>query len=287
VLRDGRKVAELEPKSGGEATLLEAMVGEEVKDEFQHPEQREIPAEADVALEAIDLRSRGKVNGASLKVRSGEILGIAALEGQGQDRLFELLSGDRQPESGEILVYGEPMKARSPYDAIARGVVSVPADRLHALLPQRSVRENLTVPLYNRVSRWFGLAHDEKEKAAGAVDRLDIDTRAQNQVRRLSGGNQQKVVLGRWLASGFRILLCFDPTRGIDIQTKRQIYDLLRELADQGHAIVLYTSELPEIPLVCDRVLVLYGGEVVHSQDAVTATEERLLSEAHGLAGAS
>jgi ribose transport system ATP-binding protein len=113
VLRDGRKVAELEPKSGGEATLLEAMVGEEVKDEFQHPEQREIPAEADVALEAIDLRSRGKVNGASLKVRSGEILGIAALEGQGQDRLFELLSGDRQPESGEILVYGEPMKARS------------------------------------------------------------------------------------------------------------------------------------------------------------------------------
>jgi ribose transport system ATP-binding protein len=287
VLRDGRKVAELEPKSGGEATLLEAMVGEEVKDEFQHPEQREIPAEADVALEAIDLRSRGKVNGASLKVRSGEILGIAALEGQGQDRLFELLSGDRQPESGEILVYGEPMKARSPYDAIARGVVSVPADRLHALLPQRSVRENLTVPLYNKVSRWFGLAHDEKEKAAGAVDRLDIDTRAQNQVRRLSGGNQQKVVLGRWLASGFRILLCFDPTRGIDIQTKRQIYDLLRELADQGHAIVLYTSELPEIPLVCDRVLVLYGGEVVHSQDAVTATEERLLSEAHGLAGAS
>jgi ribose transport system ATP-binding protein len=163
----------------------------------------------------------------------------------------------------------------------------VPADRLHALLPQRSVRENLTVPLYNKVSRWFGLAHDEKEKAAGAVDRLDIDTRAQNQVRRLSGGNQQKVVLGRWLASGFRILLCFDPTRGIDIQTKRQIYDLLRELADQGHAIVLYTSELPEIPLVCDRVLVLYGGEVVHSQDAVTATEERLLSEAHGLAGAS
>ncbi|HEU4321175.1 MAG TPA: sugar ABC transporter ATP-binding protein [Acidimicrobiia bacterium] len=287
VLRDGRKVAEVEPKAKGEAALLEAMVGKEVKAEYQDPEQRVVPADAPVALEAIDLHSRGKVNGASLSVRAGEILGIAALEGQGQDRLFELLSGDRQPESGEILVHGEPMRARSPFDAIARGVVSVPADRLHALLPQRSVRENLTVPLYNRVRHWFGLARNEKERAASAVDRLDIDTRAQSQVRRLSGGNQQKVVLGRWLASGFNTLLCFDPTRGIDIQTKRQIYDLLRELADQGNAIVLYTSELPEIPLVCDRVLVLYNGEVVHSQDAYSATEEKLLSAAHGLAGAS
>jgi ribose transport system ATP-binding protein len=121
----------------------------------------------------------------------------------------------------------------------------------------------------------------------GAVDRLDIDIRAGSQVQRLSGGNQQKVTIGRWLASGFNTLLCFDPTRGIDIQTKAQIYELLKQLAKDGSSIVLYTSELREIPLVCDRVLVMYGGRIVHEQDAASATEEGLLSAAHGLEGAS
>ncbi len=101
---------------------------------------------------------------------------------------------------------------------------------------------------------------DEKARVAGAIDRLDVDVRAQRQARRLSGGNQQKLTIGRWLATGFKVLLCFDPTRGIDIQTKAQIYRLFRELADEGAAILLYTSELREIPLVCDRVLVMYAG---------------------------
>ena len=217
------------------------------------------------------------------ELRAGEILGLAALEGQGQEQLFQLLSGDRKPDSGEILVNGKAMSARSPYDAIRRGVVLVPADRLQALLPQRSVRENLATPLYNRISRWFSLAGDETRRVDDAIDRLDIDVRAGSQLQRLSGGNQQKVTIGRWLASGFATLLCFDPTRGIDIQTKAQIYDLLRELADEGAAIFLYTSELREIPLVCDRVLVMYDGRIVHEQDAATATEEGLLTFAHGL----
>ena len=143
------------------------------------------------------------------------------------------------------------------------------------------MRENL-VTLYNRARSWFGLAADEDEHADRSIERLAIDTRAQRQVRRLSGGNQQKVVLGRWLASGFRTLLCFDPTRGIDIQTKRQIYQLLRDRPMRA-AVLLYTSELPEIPLVCDRVLVMYAGRVVHEQEAATAAEEALLSAAHGL----
>jgi ribose transport system ATP-binding protein len=139
------------------------------------------------------------------------------------------------------------------------------------------------VPLYNRIGRWLGLVADEKARVAGAIDRLDIDVRAQRQARRLSGGNQQKLTIGRWLATGFKVLLCFDPTRGIDIQTKAQIYRLLRELADEGAAILLYTSELREIPLVCDRVLVMYSGSVVDEQDPALATEESLLSAAHGL----
>ncbi len=282
ILRDGRNVASVIPGEGGESRLLETMLGEAAPTAEAHS-VRALTSGAPVMLEAREVRSGDQVNGISFQLRAGEILGIAALEGQGQDRLFDVLAGDRRPDSGEVVVEGRTMGARSPYDAIRRGVVLVPSDRLLALLPKRSVRENLAVPLYNRIGRWLKLVGDEVERADKAIARLSIDTRAQRQVRRLSGGNQQKVVIGRWLATGFRTLLCFDPTRGIDIQTKRQIYDLLREVADTGASVLIYTSELPEIPLVCDRVLVLYNGQVVHEQAGATATEEGLLSAAHGL----
>jgi ribose transport system ATP-binding protein len=284
ILRDGVTSAVVAPREGGEKQLLEAMLGAAATVDYEST-ARATAIEAPVVLEARDLQSRDTVNGASLELRAGEILGVVALEGQGQERLFDLLSGDRRSQSGDVLVNGEAVTARSPFDMVSRGVVLVPSDRVLALLPKRPVRENLTSPLYNRIRNWFSLRRDEKERVASAIDRLDIDTRAQAQVRRLSGGNQQKVVLGRWLASGFKTLLCFDPTRGIDIQTKRQIYELLRDLADQGNAILLYTSELPEVPLVCDRVLVMYDGQFVHEQDAATATEEVLLAASHGLAG--
>lgn len=283
VLRDGRNVAVFVPRAVGESGLVEAMLGEVVREGRAGVAEPAAPGDAPVVLEAIDLHSGDKVNGVSLRLRAGEVLGVAALEDQGQDRLFELLSGNRRPEAGEIIVNGEPLQARSPYDAVARGLVLIPSDRLQALLPKRSVRENLGTPLYRRIRNWFSLAPDEKERVQSAVDRLSIDTRAGRQASRLSGGNQQKVVVGRWLASGFRVLLCFDPTRGIDVGTKQQIYELLRELASEGAAILLYTSELAEIPLVCDRVLVLYDGNIVGEQPAATATEESLLTAAHGL----
>ncbi len=284
ILRNGQDVESLAPGEGGEARLVAAMLGEVAEEATAEEAGRRAPgAEQPAALETRHLSRGGKVNDVSLTLRRGEILGIAALEAQGQDQLFQVLSGDRRADSGEILVGGEPLSARSPYDAIRRGMVLVPGDRLQALLPQRPVTENLAAPLYNRIGRWFGLVADEKARVAGAIDRLDVDVRAQRQARRLSGGNQQKLTIGRWLATGFKVLLCFDPTRGIDIQTKAQIYRLLRELADEGAAILLYTSELREIPLVCDRVLVMYGGSVVDEQDPALATEESLLSAAHGL----
>ena len=123
----------------------------------------------------------------------------------------------------------------------------------------------------------------EKARVDDAIQRLQIDTRASSELRRLSGGNQQKVVIARWLAAGFRTLLCFDPTRGIDIGTKRQIYALLRELAGAGSAVLLFTSELAEIPLACDRALVLFGGRVVAELPAAEADEASLLRAAHGL----
>ena len=212
------------------------------------------------------------------------MLGIAALDGQGQDELFDALAGAAPAEGGEIRVAGKPLKARHPFDAIRAGVVLVPADRLHALLPQRSVRENIASPRYNAVRRWGPISMpDEGRRVREAIDALQIDTRAARQVRRLSGGNQQKVTIARWLASGFQTMLCFDPTRGIDVGTKRQIYALLRSLADDGAAILFFSSELAEFPLVCDRVLTLYGGQITAELPGHAADEATLLHAMHGL----
>src|SRR5699024_7155239 len=128
--------------------------------------------------------------------------------------------------------------------------------------------------------------HQENQAVGGAIERLSIDTRAASQARRLSGGNQQKLTIGRWLAEGFSTLLLFDPTRGIDIGTKRGIYDLVRDLAADGAAIVMYTSELREIELICDRVMVLHRGAIVAELPA-DAGEEAILSAAHGVVQAS
>ena len=190
----------------------------------------------------------------------------------------------RRPESGQIVVGGNPRSFHHPGDAIRAGMVLIPADRVQALLRQRSVRENVALPLVNRISRWGPInPRREKRRVETAVKRLQIDTRVTSEVRRLSGGNQQKVGIARWLAGGFKTLLCFDPTRGIDIGTKRQIYGLVKELAANGSAVLLFTSELPEIQLACNRVIVLFGGELVDEMPASEADEQALLRAAHGL----
>jgi ribose transport system ATP-binding protein len=283
ILRDGRNVAELATADVTEHQLVEAMLGASIAPTGGAEHSRSERQFGEVALEVRNLSARQLVREVSFTVRAGEILGLVALEGQGQDRLFDLLSGNRQPTAGEILVGGKPRHFSSPYDAVRQGVVLVPGDRLIALLPNQSVQHNLATPLFGKLTSWWRIPRDERPRVNRAVEQLSIDTRAASQVRRLSGGNQQKVVLGRWLVSGFRTLLCFDPTRGIDIQTKREIYSLLRELAAQGAAIVLYTSELAEIGLVCDRVLIMHGGRIVDEQDAARATESSLLTAAHGL----
>jgi ribose transport system permease protein len=176
------------------------------------------------------------------------------------------------------------LKLNHPGDAIAAGLVLVPANRLQALLPQRSIRENVALPLVRNPRDW-GLirGYSERQRVGAAVKRLQIDARAGSELRRLSGGNQQKVVIARWVAAGFQTLLCFDPTRGIDVGTKHQIYRLLREMADTGASVLLFTSELPEISLVCDRAIVLFGGEIVAEMPASEADEGALLRAAHGL----
>jgi ribose transport system ATP-binding protein len=225
-----------------------------------------------------------KLSDATFTLHPGEVLGVVALEGQGQDELFEVLAGFRKPAGGTIEIDGVAARFRHPADAIAAGLTFVPGNRAEALFRERSVRENIAMPFAARARNWGALRlRHERERVAEAIDRLQIDTRAQGEVQRLSGGNQQKVTIGRWLAHGVKTLLLFDPTRGIDVRTKRQIYPLVRELADQGAAILYYTSELDEVPLACDRAIVIFNGRVVDMIEATEADEERLMRAAYGL----
>ncbi len=286
VLRDGVSVGVVDPATGGEERIVSLMLGTSPQAaEARRPDHR---AAGRPALEVKHLRAGELLRNVSFSLHPGEVLGVAALEGQGQAELFDCIAGLRRPDGGVILADGQEVRFRHPADAIGAGIVLVPADRVQALLPQRSVRENIALPLVRRLRDWGALPmRAEGARVAAAVRRLDIDTRAAAEVRRLSGGNQQKVVIARWLAHGFRTLLCFDPTRGIDIGTKRQIYALLRELAASGAAVLLFTSELPEIALACDRVVVLFGGRVVGEMPAAAADEPTLLRSAHGLTAAA
>ncbi len=288
VLRDGVTVGVVDPARGGGERIVSLMLGpvaEEVASAAEEPPASAAVEGAAPVLEVRGLAAAGELlQDVSLALRAGEVLGVAALEGQGQAELFECLAGLRRPEAGEILVGGRPAGFRHPADAIRAGLVLVPADRLQALLLKRPVRENIALPLVGRLRRWGPInLRSERRSVDEAVRRLQIDTRAQAQVRRLSGGNQQKMTIARWLASGFQTLLCFDPTRGIDIGTKRQIYALVRELAAAGTAVLLFTSELAEFRLTCDRVIVLFGGRVVGELAAAEADEAALLRAAHGL----
>jgi ribose transport system ATP-binding protein len=287
VLRDGRTVGTLVPQTGEEEKIVELMLGTTRTKLAEAIETEGDGAKAPAGEPQLVVRNLvvgDDEGGVSFEVRPGEILGVAALEGQGQDELFDYLAGQRKPPSGEMIVDGKPFSPRTPYEAIRKGVVLVPADRVLALLPQRPIRENISTPLYNRISRWGPINRgDERRRVQNAIDRLSIDTRAQRQARRLSGGNQQKLTIARWLAAGFTTMLCFDPTRGIDVGTKRQIYALLRELAEAGAAILLFTSELPEIQLVCDRTIVVYRGAVTAEMPGSQADEPALLKAAHGL----
>jgi ribose transport system ATP-binding protein len=288
VLREGATVGVVDVTERSEDRIVELMLGQTVESMQALDESVAArlprPADATPRLSAHGLASDTKLQDVSFDLYPGEVLGVVALEGQGQDELFDILAGSERPSGGELLVDGAAVTFRHPADAIRAGLVYVAADRAEALLMQRSVRENIALPFTTRLHRW-GLIDLGREgrMVDSAVARLQIDARAGGEVRRLSGGNQQKVTIARWVAGGVKTMLCFDPTRGIDIRTKNQIYVLLRELAEAGAAVLFYTSELKEIQLVCDRAIVIFGGSAVAEIAVKDADEPALLRAAYNL----
>ncbi|HSS35227.1 MAG TPA: sugar ABC transporter ATP-binding protein [Patescibacteria group bacterium] len=288
VLREGTTVGVVDVTAGSDERIVQLMLGDvEALPERSQGDRHDAGHPVSDGQSRLAGRGLGygtQLDDVSFELNAGEVLGVVALEGQGQDELFDILAGSVRPSRGELLVDGAPVSFGHPADAIRAGVVYIAADRAEALLMQRSVRENIALPSVAGLRRW-GLINlgREQSRVRQAVDTLQIDARAGVEVLRLSGGNQQKVTIARWVTDGVRTMLCFDPTRGIDIRTKNQIYVLLRDLAEAGAAILLYTSELKEIQLVCDRTIVIFGGRVVAEIEANDADEPTLLRAAYNL----
>jgi len=286
VLRDGETVGVVDIAPGVEEKIVELMLGSKIERKRVSVATNAVSRSAGATprVRVSNLRVGTKLQDVSFELHDGEVAGVVALEGQGQDELFAALAGSIRPAGGTIEVDGQPVSFTHPRDAIDKGLAYVPGDRSEALLMHRSVRENIALPFSAPFRRWGPINMGrERDTVLEAIRRLQVDTRAQGEVQRLSGGNQQKVTIARWIAADARTLLCFDPTRGIDVGTKQQIYQLMRELAAAGKSVLFYTSELAEIQQACDRVIVIFGGRVVDVLPVEIADEAALTRAAYGL----
>jgi ribose transport system ATP-binding protein len=276
VMRDGRSVATHNAGEVTPAELVREMVGHDLPERTRAAER---PA-GDVAMRVRHLRAGAAVHDVSFEVRRGEILGIAGLIGAGRTETLRAIFGADAKADGEIVVGGQPVVIRKPAQAVKVGIGLVPEDRQHdGLLLSQSIRVNTTLSTVVRHVRrggWLDTAAETRTTDA-FCGRLRVHCASYEQpVGELSGGNQQKVVIARWLAHDCRILLFDEPTRGIDVAAKDTIYGLLRELASDGKAIVVVSSDLVELTALCDRLLVMSLGRITAEFTPATWTQEAI-----------
>jgi ribose transport system ATP-binding protein len=283
VLRDGRHVGTFDLSKASIDELVRLMANRDVREHF--PRRRGAAGEPLLRLERVCGESG--VRDVTLTVRRGEIVGLAGLLGAGRTELARLIAGADRPSSGRIEIRGRDVTPRSPREAIRAGVGFLPEDRKrHGLVMTQSVCENIGLPNLPRWSTagWLSAA-SERATAERWVTELRIKTpRIAERVVRLSGGTQQKVVLARWLAAEAELLVMDEPTRGVDVGAKVEIYELMNRLTDAGAGILMISSELPEVLGMSDRIYVMRGGSIQAELDARSATEERVLQAALGLA---
>jgi ribose transport system ATP-binding protein len=276
VMRDGRHIATHEAGDVTPAQLIREMAGHDL------PERKNIrgAASGEVALSVRHLRTRGRVRDVSFEARRGEILGMAGLIGSGRTETLRAIFGADERDGGEILVEGNAVVIGSPVDAVRAGIGLVPEDRKQdGLLLSQSIRVNTTLATLRQHAGKGGWldGRAETETTEKFSRRLQVHCVSLEQaVGELSGGNQQKVVMARWLARDCRILLFDEPTRGIDVAAKDTIYQLLRDLADAGKAVVVVSSELTELMLICDRLLVMSAGRITTEFVAGEWTQEKI-----------
>lgn len=276
VLRDGRLIGSRLVAETSETEVVRMMVGRDLS--AMYDRTRTQPG--DVALELVGVTTED-VRDVSLTVRRGEVVALAGLVGAGRTELALAISGDRPILSGELRVDGVPRRFRSPADAIAAGIALAPEERkADALIMVRSVRDNISLAALRQLSR-LGIVNRalEHDMARRYIDQLRIRTPSMGQiVQNLSGGNQQKVVLARWLARQPEVLVLDEPTRGVDVGAKAEIYAIIDDLAAKGAAVLVISSELPEVLGLADRIVVMQNGRVTGELDRAEATEERILT---------
>ncbi|MEU2022275.1 sugar ABC transporter ATP-binding protein [Streptomyces sp. NPDC016469] len=282
VLKDGRAVASgLPAESTPTHDIVALMTGRRV--EYVFPPRTPPPAgraEAAPVLTIEGLTRDGEFAPVDLEVRPGEIVGLAGLVGSGRSEILETVYGARRATAGRVTVEGKALRPGSVRSAVAAGIGLAPEERkAQALLMLESVTRNVSLSTMSRYSRAGWLDRIAERRAAGEATRalsLHPDN-PDTPVRNLSGGNQQKAVLARWLLRGCRVLLLDEPTRGVDVGARAELYAVIRRLADEGLAVLLVSSEVPEVLGLADRVLVLREGRVVHTADATDLDEHRVL----------
>jgi len=288
VLRDGRHIATRPIETLNHDELVRMMVGRSV--EFDQPSETGRPGD-EIRLEVRKLASPGKFSDVHLQLRAGEVVGLAGLVGAGRTEVLEALFGLDHGARAEVWIDGNPVSIKSPREAQRQGMVLIPEDRKRqGLVLGMNVRENVTLPVLDRFRRWLGIADRRAEGALADRFRLDLAIRApsgETPVTALSGGNQQKIVLTRGLAAECRILLIDEPTRGVDVGAKREIHDLVRRQAAQGAAVIVVSSDLPELLALAQRVVVLRQGRIVAELPRAAATPDAVLRAMAGIAGAN
>jgi len=290
ILRNGRDVGTYGINELDDKDVIKLMIGRSQEAFF--PARREIPAASETVLKVENLSSsRYQLSDVSLNLSRGEILGVAGLAGHGQREFFMALFGLLRTDGGQIYVRGKKVRINSPRAAVSPkiGIGLVPEDRkTEGLFLNMSTKENISLPLLSQFGRlgWLN-TRAEKRRVLQEMAQMNIRENAIDlTVTSLSGGNQQKVVIGKWMMTGAKIMLLYDPTRGVDVGTKSEIYSLIRAFTDSGGAVLLYSSELPELVNLSDRIVVFRGGTIVCDLIGEQISSEACMAAAVGYAGA-
>ena len=284
VFRNGRNVATYAAGTRSDAAVVEMMIGRELSSVFP-PKSGRVPAERPPALECRGLSWTQRLRDVSLAVRPGEVVGLGGLDGQGQRQLLLALFGVLRGCGGEVRIDGRPVAIDSPAKAKSAriGMALIPEDRkTEGLMLPMTVGDNLSFAALDRLTRRGVIDRKAERAASDAIVRLLAIRAAGYDVPAgaLSGGNQQKVVIGKWLMREPRIMLLNDPTRGIDVGTKQEMYQLMRRLAEAGAALLFYSTDYAELIGCCDRVLVMYDGRIRDEFAGEALTERALVASA-------
>lgn len=277
VLRDGTLVDTVPVSEVTEDKMVAMMVGREISNYYFKPEP---PKTKEIVFEVRNLTRAGMFNNVSFKLYKGEILGVAGLIGAGRTEVMRAAFGADPYDSGECLMDGKPYKAKTPKATIKKGLGLIPEDRRgQGLLLEKNVKENTSLAsLFANSNHGFINFGWEKQESVSYIEKLRIKTPSELALlKNLSGGNQQKVVIAKWLLAKSRILIMDEPTRGIDVNAKSEIYALMKEFVENGGSIILVSSELPEIIGCSNRIMVMREGVVTGFLDQDEATEERVM----------